>query len=201
MSALVLISPLAEKIPRISGADYAGVDAGALRCMEAGIEMVFALGDFDTAGGALTQIEQQVECHILPCRKDETDMESALKEAYRRGYTTIILYGVLQGRFDHTMANLYLLLHRDPSLILMDAHNRVRVLLPGSYTVAKQYAYLSFLALEESSISEGGVAYPLDHAHIDVTDIFTVSNEIIEEEAQITVHEGRVLMIEADDRP
>ena len=58
--------------------------------------MVFALGDFDTAGGALTQIEQQVECHILPCRKDETDMESALKEAYRRGYTTIILYGVLQ---------------------------------------------------------------------------------------------------------
>ncbi|MFR9118569.1 MAG: thiamine diphosphokinase, partial [Merdibacter sp.] len=115
--------------------------------------------------------------------------------------TTIILYGVLQGRFDHTMANLYLLLHRDPSLILMDAHNRVRVLLPGSYTVAKQYAYLSFLALEESSISESGVAYPLDHAHIDVTDIFTVSNEIVEEEAQITVHEGRVLMIEADDRP
>ena len=95
MSAIVLVSPLAEKIPRISGADYAGVDAGALRCMEAGIEMVFALGDFDTAGGALTQIEQQVECHILPCRKDETDMESALKEAYRRGYTTIILYGCL----------------------------------------------------------------------------------------------------------
>lgn len=200
MSALVLVSPLAEKIPLISGADYAGVDAGALRCMEQGIEMVFALGDFDTAKGAIAQIEQQVECHILPCRKEETDMESALQEAYRRGYTTIILYGVLQGRFDHTMANLYLLLHRDPSLILMDEHNRVRILQPGSYTFQKAYAYLSFLALEESCISERGVAYPLDHAIIDVSDIFTVSNEIVAEQAQITIHKGRVLMIEADDR-
>lgn len=47
-------------------------------------------------------------------------MESALLEAKRRGYDTIILYGVLQGRFDHTMANLYLMLYRDPSIWLMD---------------------------------------------------------------------------------
>ena len=199
MSVILLISPLAKKIPLIEGADYAGVDAGALRCMEQGISMVYALGDFDTAKGNYSSIEKEVVCYRLPTRKDETDMESAVYEAIERNYDQIILYGVLQGRFDHTMANLYLLLHRFPFLILMDENNRVRVLSKGTYIFQKEYTYLSFLALEKSCMSEEGVSYPLDHKQIDTSDIFTVSNEIIGTQAVITLHEGRVLMIEAND--
>lgn len=200
MSKIVLVSPLAKKIPLIAGADYAGVDAGALRCMDQNIPMQFALGDFDTAKNAFSSIEKEVECLVLPCRKDETDMESAMIEAQNRGYEEIILYGVLQGRFDHTMANLYLLLYRRPDLVLMDECNRVRILKQGSYRIKKEYAYLSFLALEETCLSESGVAYPLERKTIHVQDILTVSNEIIAEEALITVHSGRVLMMEADDQ-
>ena len=102
MSVIVLVSPLSRQVPLLEGADYAGVDAGALCCMRQGIPMVFAIGDFDTAGTEKTRIALSTECHVLPCRKNETDMESALLEAKARGYDTIILYGVLQGRFDHT---------------------------------------------------------------------------------------------------
>lgn len=200
MSVIVLVSPLAKRIPIIEDAVYAGIDAGALRCMEQGIPMVFALGDFDTAkDGSLPEIETQTECLKLPSHKDETDMESAFLEARRRGYDKIILYGVLQGRFDHTMANLYLLLYRDPSIVLMDECNRVQVLGEGTYLIEKRYTYLSFLALEDCCISEKGVAYPVDHKMITTSDILTVSNEIVNRKAVITIHKGKVLMIESED--
>ncbi len=197
---IVLVSPLARQIPLLDDAVYAGVDAGALRCIEQGIPMVFALGDFDTANEKLSLIEAQVPCYKLPTHKDETDMESAYLEARRRGYEKIILFGVLQGRFDHTMANFYLMLYRDPSLILMDESNRVQVLTKGTYTIDKRYQYLSFFALTDSCISEQGVAYPLDHKRVAPSDIFMVSNEILQEKAVISVHEGSFLMIESDDR-
>ena len=197
---IVLVSPLARQIPLLDDAVYAGVDAGALRCIEQGIPMVFALGDFDTANEKLSLIEAQVPCYKLPTHKDETDMESAYLEARRRGSEKIILFGVLQGRFDHTMANFYLMLYRDPSLILMDESNRVQVLTKGTYTIDKRYQYLSFFALTDSCISEQGVAYPLDHKRVAPSDIFMVSNEILQEKAVISVHEGRFLMIESDDR-
>lgn len=50
MSLIVLVSPLSAQVPLLEGADYAGVDAGALCCLRQGIPMVFAIGDFDTAG-------------------------------------------------------------------------------------------------------------------------------------------------------
>ena len=200
MSVIVLVSPLSRQVPLLEGADYAGVDAGALCCMRQGIPMVFAIGDFDTAGTEKTRIALSTECHVLPCRKNETDMESALLEAKARGYDTIILYGVLQGRFDHTMANLYLLLHRGPAIWLMDEKNRVRIIGKGVYHIRKEYRYLSFLALEDSCISESGVSYPLTRRQISVQDIYTISNEITASSARIEVHSGRLLMMECDDQ-
>lgn len=197
---IVLVSPLAGQIPLLDDAVYAGVDAGALRCIEQNIPMVFALGDFDTAKEKVSLIEAKVPCYKLPTHKDETDMESAYLEARRRGYEKIILFGVLQGRFDHTMANFYLMLYRDPSLILMDETNRVQVLTKGTYTIEKRYQYLSFFALTDSCISEQGVAYPLEHKEVTPSDIFMVSNEILQERAVISVHKGRFLMIESNDR-
>ena len=61
MSVIVLVSPLSRQVPLLEGADYAGVDAGALCCMRQGIPMVFAIGDFDTAGTEKTQIALSTE--------------------------------------------------------------------------------------------------------------------------------------------
>ena len=132
--------------------------------------------------------------------ENETDTEVAIFYAMEHQYEEIILYGGLGGRIDHELANLYLLIHREYPIILMNEQNRIQLLKEGHYKVKKDaYQYLSFLALCDSCISEENVAYPLSKQEISTKDIYTVSNEIIHEEADITIHKGKVLMIQTRD--
>lgn len=201
MSKVILVAGMSQTIPVIEGYDYIGIDHGAISCIEQRIPMICAVGDFDSVSEEeKTKIQEKTRMLPLPAHKNETDTEVAVAEAIKRGYDEIILYGGLGGRIDHELANLYLIMHRNLPVILMNEQNRIRRLEPGSYKVEKSdYTYLSFLALCDSCISESGVAYPLDHCDITSQDIFTVSNEIIEQAAQITLHHGSVLMIETRD--
>lgn len=200
MAKVMLVAGLAKHIPIIEGMDYIGVDYGAVCCLRQKLPLVLAVGDFDsTTKEELDALKKNCKVHQLPIQKNETDSEEAIRCAMELGYDEIILYGGLGGRLDHELANLHLLLYRDLPLTLMNEHNVMKVLLPGSYTIQKQYRYLSFFAIEESVISESGVAYPLYEKHLRPRDIFAVSNEISQQEAQIIVHEGKVLMIQSDD--
>lgn len=200
MSKVVLIAGMCQQVPVWKEYDYIGIDHGAQCCMEQGVSMVCAVGDFDSVSAdEKRQIEELVYVLPLPEQKNETDTEVAVSYALQQGYEEVVLYGGLGGRLDHELANLYLLMNRDLPLILMNEQNRIRILHPGTYHVKKEYPYLSFLALEDSCISEEGVAYPLTKRNITKQDIYPISNEIIEEEALITLHKGRVFMIEASD--
>lgn len=201
MSKVILVAGMSQKIPVIEGYDYIGIDHGAISCINQEIPMVCAVGDFDSVSEEeKQQIQKKTSMLPLPAHKNETDTEVAVEEAMQRGYEEIILYGGLGGRIDHELANLYLIMHRKLPITLMNEQNRIKRLEPGVYKIEKSsYTYLSFLALCDSCISESGVAYPLDHCDISNQDIFTVSNEIIEQEALITIHHGSVLMIETRD--
>ncbi|HAH94822.1 MAG TPA: hypothetical protein DCM01_13835 [Dielma fastidiosa] len=95
------------------------------------------------------------------------------------------------------MINLSLLVNQS-NITLMNERNRIRLIDPGTYHQQRDYHYLSFMPLEECVITLKGVAYPLDHCIVHPWDTFTTSNEIIDE-AEIIVHQGRLLMIECDD--
>ena len=196
----MLVAGMCQHVPFMEGYDYVGIDKGALICVKQGISMICAVGDFDSV---TCEEKQMIEAHTsilpLPEQKNETDTEVALSYAIKHKYETIILYGGLGGRIDHELANLYLLMNRDLPVILMNEQNRIQVLHPGSYQIKKEYTYLSFLALEDSCISESNVAYPLTKRRLTTQDIYPISNEIMNEYANITLHEGRVLMIEAND--
>lgn len=201
MKACMLVAGMSKCVPYFEDMDYIGIDRGALCCLQQGISMVCAIGDFDSVTSEeLKQIKHLTDVLQLPAHKNETDSEAGILYALDHSYDRIILYGALGGRLDHELANLYLLLYRYPSLELRDEHHSVKVLCEGDYQIEKEFKYLSFLALEPSCISECGVAYPLDHQHIDHKDIYTISNEIIDQYAQITIHEGRVLMIACEDK-
>lgn len=201
MRGVVLISGLAQDVYYKAGYDVIGVDHGALICAQQGIRMKAAIGDFDSVTKEEYQQIQTMTDRIerLPAHKNETDTEEAVQYALAHGYDDILIYGALGGRLDHELANLYLLMHRDYPITLLNEHNRIQLLKPGTYQIQKEYTYLSFLALEDSQISETGVAYPLTKRNLTPSDIFGVSNEIIAAYATITVHKGRVLMIEASD--
>lgn len=200
MSKVVLIAGMCQDVPVWEGYDYIGIDRGALCCVKQQIQMLCAVGDFDSVSEVeKQQIAQVTSILPLPEHKNETDTEVAIHYALQHDYDEIVLYGGLGGRIDHELANVYLLMNRNLPIILMNEQNRMRVLHPGVYHIKKHYTYLSFLALEESCISEEGVAYPLHFRSINNQDIYTISNEIIEEHATITIHEGSVIMIEAND--
>lgn len=201
MSKVILVAAMSTTVPKYADADYIGIDHGAVSCMNQQIPMLMAIGDFDsTSETELQALQGYTNVHKLQVHKNETDSEEAIAYALERGYDELILYGSLGGRVDHELANLHLLIYRDLPITLMDEQNIVKVIKPGTYEVEKEHTYLSFLALEESCITETGVAYPLHECKIIPSDIFPVSNEIMDTYATITLHYGRMLMIQSDDK-
>ena len=200
MSKVVLIAGRAYQVPLIEHADYYGVDHGAVCCMRQQIKMKKAIGDFDSiTTDEFEELKQSTQVVRLPTHKNETDSEAAILIAVEDGYDDIILLGGLGGRIDHEMVNLHLMLYRDYPLTLMNENNAVKVLSKGTYEIEKTHKYLSFLPLEESCITEEGVAYPLDKRKLTLQDIYTTSNEILNEKACITIHYGKVLMMQCND--
>lgn len=196
----MLIAGMATQIPLEEDLLYIGIDKGAFLAYEQQIPLLCAIGDFDSI--TLEQKEQLAAYTTLvqlPAHKDETDSEQAIFYALQQGFDELILYGGLGGRMDHCLANMALLTNREYPLILQDEYHYIKVLKEGMYKIPKRFQYLSFLALQESCISETGVAYPLIKRDISPTDIYSISNEILDDFAQVEIHKGRVLMIQCMD--
>lgn len=103
MTCAVLITPLVDVVPKIENCDYIGVDAGALKIIDQGFPIKMAVGDFDSLSEEdFKRITCPIERH--PIMKDETDSELAIRLC--KDYDTIYLYGAMQGRIDHTIANI-----------------------------------------------------------------------------------------------
>ena len=197
MPKVMLIAGMAKSIPDFDG-DLIGVDRGAYLCYKSGKKMRLAIGDFDSISeDQLQAIAQTCELIQLPAHKNETDSEMAIRKAMELNYDEIILYGGLGGRLDHELVNLRMMLYHYP-IQLMNENNRCSYIKEGIYHIKKEYKYLSFIPMEDSVISECGVAYPLSKQNIRLDDLYTTSNEILEE-AEITVHSGSFIMIECND--
>ena len=142
---VMLIAARAKHIPKLADCDIIGIDRGAYLAIREGVEPLCAIGDFDSVNAQeLEVIKAHCPLEILPTHKDETDSEKGVYYALEQGYRHIILYGGLGGRMDHTLANLYLIMHRDIPLTLMDAHHCIRKLKKGIYQIPKRFRYLSF---------------------------------------------------------
>lgn len=87
-------------IPR-EGDLVIAADAGYLTLDAHGITPHVTLGDFDSAPAP--QREGIIKLNPV---KDDTDTMYAVKLALERGYTRFVLYGVLGGRADHSVASL-----------------------------------------------------------------------------------------------
>lgn len=176
-----------------------GVDGGALICVKHQLIMDLAIGDFDSVSKQeLTDIQtMSKKIIVLEKEKDDSDFEAALR--YFESSDRILVFGFWGKRLDHSYVNLQLL-KQNSKIEFVDSHNYVFTLKKGSFKISKgNYTYLSVFALEDSVISLQGVKYPLNKQFLKVVDLYTLSNEIIDEEALIVIDSGYLLIIQSKD--
>ncbi|MEE3354904.1 MAG: thiamine diphosphokinase [Candidatus Weimeria sp.] len=215
----VAASYITKEKRRLSGEDekllLVAADRGLDRMISMGIEPDLIIGDFDSASeksrAALDRYQSSkgTEVILLNPVKDDTDTEAAIRETMERSRGEIILLGATGGhRLDHLWANLRLLGYvreRERDMTLLDAHNRVRLLRgPGEMRILRNQQYGKYLSVfpldgRAEGVSIRGVYYPLQDATLCGYASLTVSNEITEEEAVLTVREGDLLVMETRD--
>ena len=188
-----------ESIVRREGDLIIAADGGVRHLTRMGLVPDIFVGDFDsvdTAGAAPTVLRH-------PREKDDTDMALAIREGQARGYREFCLYGALGGaRFDHSVANLQLLLSsakRGLAATLVSGDQRTRVLREGETITfsAGARGYVSVFAMggEVRGLTLSGLKYPLTDATLSPDCPLGVSNEFMGDVAEIGAKEGYLLII------
>ena len=160
------------------------------------------VGDFDyfkTLPGVAIQ-------KLIP-EKDDTDTESAIRLAIRRGAECITLLGATGTRLDHVLGNIELLgigLKAGIPIQICDAHNRIRMIDRGMTLARKEQfgTYVSLIPYTEcvEHLTLTGLKYPLTDACLRGFCSLGVSNEIVADTAEISFESGILLVVESKDR-
>ncbi|MCI8608669.1 MAG: thiamine diphosphokinase [Firmicutes bacterium] len=180
--------------------DYVIAADGGLRHLEeAGLTADMVVGDFDTLG----YIPQHDHIIQLQTAKDETDTFVAMREAMKLGYRQFLFYGCLDGKIEHTMANLQLLawLAERGCRGWLIGESQVITSLAGPaelrFSPIPDGQKLSIFA--HSDRAEGvalkGLKFPLSEATLDNRFPLGVSNEFTGEAASIHVKRGTLLVV------
>ncbi|MDD7390219.1 MAG: thiamine diphosphokinase [Lachnospiraceae bacterium] len=185
------------------------VDSGLTAARRLQLKPDYCVGDFDSVSKESLEYFRGIsgirwETH--PPEKDETDTELALHLALRRGADLIHVFGATGTRMDHTLAAIGLLqipLEAGVSCWMIDGHNRITMIdselsLKRSETFG---TYVSLIPFTEAvtGVTLEGFKYPLrDYTFVQGNSL-GVSNEIVSEEASITIGGGRMILIESKD--
>ena len=196
---------LENVIKEYAGATIIAADRGLEACMKLQIEPDYVIGDFDS-------LDEQVKDAFLADRrnvtklnpiKDDTDTEYAIRLAISEGARSIVMLGT---RLDHVLGNIAILgqgFVQDRHIFLLDEHNRIR-LIQKECRIKKEEQYGKYVSVVSfcgvaRGVSESGVFYPLDHVDLQPFTSLGISNEIVDEEAVITVEDGTLIVIESKD--
>jgi thiamine pyrophosphokinase len=173
-------------------------DHACLACINQGIDIDYAIGDFDSVTSDEFAMIQKKAQHTLAyeVRKDYTDTYLAVKEALKHSPNEIVIYGGLGNRIDHTLANIDLLqlgrisIHTNDSLMY--------VLNPGEYDIENGFTYISFFALEDvKNLTLDGFSYPLKEYDLNRFDPLCVSNK---GEGNVSFTEGTLLVVHQNEK-
>lgn len=188
-----------------------GVDAGLLFCREHHVMPTSAVGDFDTLPpDILMWYKSHTNLAIQEFNpvKDAADTQIAVETAIESGSTDITILGATGTRLDHVLGNiqvLYFALEKGINCEILDTHNRIR-LIKSRHVIQKEDQYGTYFSLipfttDVYGVTLKGAKYPLHQYHFTVlgTGSLGVSNEIAEEQVEIFLESGILILIESKD--
>lgn len=180
-------------------------DGGLRHAQALGLAPTLILGDLDSVDPQLlaAYTADGVPVIQVPVEKDQTDTQLALAEAVRLGATEILLVGGTGSRVDHTLANLLLMPGVSVPIKMLDGKNLIQILPPGGSVrvTGEPGSYLSLIPLTPvaTGVSVDGVHWPLHQATLRWGESLGVSNRMEGHEAQVSVAEGFLLLVQASD--
>lgn len=185
------------------------VDGGLRIAYDNQIELDYVVGDFDTIDEKIIQYykeETDVPIREFNPVKDNTDTDIALELAISLDPEEIVVIGAIGSRMDHTIANVQILkkaMDAGIKAYLLDEHNRISMI-DSSVTIKKNMQYGDYVSLlpitrRIEKITLKGFKYPLQEYTMEYGESLGISNEIIDDEAEVLFDNGILLMIEARD--
>lgn len=171
-------------------------DKGYEHLLSSGIRTDVLLGDFDSINTKLPKIKTIK----YPKEKDNTDTDLAIEYAMSLGYKTIVVYGCIGGRFDHTFANIGLLYKYTQlgiKLIFVDGQDVATAIKNSEISFSENCkGTLSVFSLTEASsgVYETGLKYELENSLLHFGTSLGVSNEFIGKKASVSVINGCLMI-------
>jgi thiamine pyrophosphokinase len=202
------------------GADLViAADGGARKVARAGLISDLVVGDGDSLGatGLAEVVAAGIAVERADAAKDESDLELAVLAAVARGAGQLTILGALGGpRFDHALANAWLLAHRALEgrvAVLLDARTRIRLLAasPGGdggpagraeAILAGQAGDLVSLfpfGADAAGVVTDGLAYPLRDEPLLAGPARGLSNIRLGPEARVSLRSGCLLIVETHE--
>ena len=174
-------------------------DGGLDTALRYGVRPDLFIGDLDSLEG---EIPEGLETIRLKVEKDDTDLMAAVREGMKLGYREFLLLGVMGGeRCDHSFASLCVLqylAHQGCRATVEGDGCRVFLLSGGRLILSglkgRTVSVFPFGA-SACEVSYEGLKYPLTKAVLNSDYPLGVSNVVLEDRAQIVVHNGDALII------
>jgi len=118
------------------------------------------IGDMDST--KFTDIAE--EKILYPKRKDFTDSELAIMYAIEKGFDSVLMFGMIGTRMDHSLANIFML-KRLKNARIIDANNEIYFADSELSLSGKQGDIISIIPLsgDISEVTTEGLDYPLEN--------------------------------------
>jgi thiamine pyrophosphokinase len=180
-----------------------GVDRGAWWLIEHGITPDYAIGDFDSVSAEQLKKIKEKSPNVVQYKaeKDETDLELGLLLAKSFFPDSIEVFGALGTRFDHSLAGIFLLERfQELDITYRNNNNELCLIIKKKELYKSQFRYCSFISLTETAvITLDGFKYPLQKGTLLRSQTLGISNEIVKENACVTVYLGSILCLKTRD--
>ena len=174
---------------------FIGIEDGGYEIIKKGYSLDLAIGDFDT-----TNYFEEVNLSAKKLIKyspikDQIDLELALmyiEENFKD--CEVYIYNATQGRMDHELITIKLLIKYQHLNIHLINHNEEILYINKSYKINKKDTRFSLIPFNEVTLDIVGAIYPLPKTTLDITCNYTSSNKT-KEHAIINIYSGGIILI------
>ncbi len=188
-----------ETIDKKPGDVIIAADGGYDSLIAHGYRPDIIIGDCDSM---TNQLPDDIPHHEFPSDKEFTDMMLAYACGRGHGYKNFVMLGALGGeRFDHSMANLAILLYakkHGDDIVIIDGNTEIHCVRNGGLNfkaeAGKKFSLVP-IGADAKGVTMIGAKYNLNDATLECMMPIWVSNEFTDRECMLHVHDGAVLVI------